>query len=214
MNETELIRVFIALAMFCAASYYDVRSREVNDLLWIVFGAAGALLYVFDVYSFSTVTVISVGLGLFVAFLCWVLRLCGDADVLSLATLSIILPSYEQVPVVIVVLAIASVTVFSYALTNNLYRNLKSLITNREIFADVDEPLYKKLVAFFLIHKRNEDERYEFSAETITEGKRRFVFRHQPNSEMFGNSNYVTTASPLIPFLLASLAFFIMISLF
>jgi len=214
MNETELIRVFIALVMLGTASYYDVRAREVNDLLWIVFGAAGAFLYVFDMHSFSIVTVISVGLGLFVAFLCWVLRLCGEADVLSLITLSVILPSYEQVPVTMVVLVIASIMAFSYALTNNFYRNLKSLITNRKLFTDMDEPFYKKLAAFFLIHKRNENDEYKFSAETIIEGKRKFVFRHEPNSEMFGAANYVTTTLPLMPFLLVSLAFFIMISLF
>jgi preflagellin peptidase FlaK len=212
MNEIELIRVLVAFTMLGAASYYDVRSREINDLLWVVFGAAGAFLYVFDAFSFSITTAIWAGLTLFVAFLCWMLRLCGDADVLALVTLSVILPSHEQVPATIVVLVIASAIAFSYALTNNVYKNLKSLITNRELFADMDEPFYKKLVAFFIIHARNR--KFEFSAETMIDGKRKFVFRHEPNSETFGNSNYVTTALPLMPFLLISLVFFIMISLF
>jgi preflagellin peptidase FlaK len=198
--------------MFCAASYYDLRSREINDLLWIVFGAAGVFLYVFDEFNFSIIPL--TGLEFLVAFLCWILRLCGGADVLALTTLSVIFPVYEQIPVTIIVLAIALVIALSYTITNNSCRNLKSLVRNREIFAEIDEPLYKKLAAFFLIHKRNENEGCEFSAEAIIYGKRKFVFRHNPDHEAFGNGIYVITTLPMMPFLLVSLAFFIIISSF
>ncbi len=211
MNETDLARVFATFTMLGVASYYDLKSREVNDMVWIVFGVIGAVLYVFDAPSFS-VNVIATGFGLYVAFLCWRLQLCGGADVLSLVTLSVILPTYRHIPATVAVWVIGLTIAFSYAIMSNIYRNLRTYIAGQELFAEFDDSWYKKLAAFFLIHKRTEGEKYGFAAEAVIDGKRKFIFKHKIDSETFGNERYVTAALPTMPFLLVGLVFFVAIS--
>lgn len=195
--------------MLCVASYYDLRSREVNDKVWIVFGASGAFLYLFDVPILSHMTLVGISLGILTSIFCWVLRLCGGADVLCIIALSVILPAYNDIPVAIVVLVIASAMSAAYVITVNVYKNAKSIILNKTLFSEINESVYKKLVAFFIIHQRTKNEKYGFPADLVVDGKRKFVFRHSPDTEKFGNGKYVMSAVPLMPFLMISLVFFI-----
>jgi preflagellin peptidase FlaK len=198
--------------MLGIASYYDLRSREVNDIIWIVFGASGAFLYLFDVPILSHITLVGISLGILVSIFCWVLRLCGGADVLCIIALSVILPAHNDIPVAIVVLGIVSVMAAAYVITVNVYKNTKSIILNKTLFSEINESVYRKLAAFFIIHQRTKNEKYGFPADAIVDGKRKFAFRHDPDTEKFGNGKYVMTTVPLMPFLMISLVFFIIIT--
>lgn len=211
MSDIEAVRIFVAFGMLAAASYYDLRSGKVNDVLWVVFGSVGLFLYFFDWPAPSIL--VWIALDGFVVFLCWKLRLFGGADVLALGTLSVILPRYGGVPVAMIVLVIALMFASSYAVSINCYRNLRTLVRNGKLFADLDEPCHKKLIAFFLVHQRNGDES-GFAAEAVIDGKHRFTFRHDPDHEKYGNCNYVTTTLPLMPFLLVGMVFFIGLAAF
>ncbi len=212
MIEIILLRVFIVIAMLGIASYYDLKSREVNDMIWIVFGASGAFLYLFDVPVLSHMALVGISLGILVPAFCWVLRLCGGADVLCIIALSVILPAYNDIPVAIVVLIIVAVISAVYVITVNVYKNTKSIILNRTLFSEINESVYKKLVAFFIIHQRTKNEKHGFPADVVVDGKRKFVFRHNPDIEKFGNGKYVITTVPLMPFLMISLILFIIIT--
>ena len=48
LADFELVRVALGLAMFGCACYFDVRSRSVSDLLWIIFAGAAGITYIFD----------------------------------------------------------------------------------------------------------------------------------------------------------------------
>ncbi|MFY9299721.1 MAG: A24 family peptidase [Candidatus Nitrosotenuis sp.] len=206
MNDVEIVRIFVVFGMLAAASYYDLRVRKVNDMLWVVFGSVGVFLYFFDWPSPSML--MWAALEVSVAFSCWKLRLFGGADVLALVTLSVILPIHDGAPVMMIVLAIALVLASSYAVSVNSYRNLRTLIRNGKLFEELDESCHKKLIAFFLLHQRNDGES-GFAAEAVIDGRRRFVFRHDPDHESFGNCRYVTVAFPLMPFLLLGMVLFI-----
>jgi preflagellin peptidase FlaK len=198
--------------MLGIASYYDLKSREVNDIIWIVFGASGTFLYLFDVPILSHITLVGISLGILTPIFCWVLRLCGSADVLCIIVLSVILPANNDIPVTIVVLVIASVMAAVYVITVNVYKNTKSIILNKTLFSEINESVYKKLAAFFIIHQRTKNEKCEFPADSVVDGKRKFAFRHNPDTEKFGNGKYVMTTVPLMPFLMISLVFFIIMT--
>lgn len=198
--------------MLGIASHYDLKSREVNDIVWIVFGTSGAFLYLFDVPILSHITLVGISLGILTSIFCWVLRLCGGADVLCIIALSVILPAYNDIPVAIIVLVIASAMSATYVIAFNVYKNTKSIILNKTLFSEINESVYKKLVAFFIIHQRTKNEKYGFPADLVVDGKRKFVFRHNPDTEKFGNGKYVMTAVPLVPFLMIGLVFFITVT--
>lgn len=114
MMDTEIVRILLAAAMLAAASFIDLRRRSVNDSLWIVFGIAGALIYILGfptinsgspswsilspgtpltagallpvIFSISITSAISYGI--------YRTGLFGGADGIGLVVLAIILPLY------------------------------------------------------------------------------------------------------------------------
>ena len=92
------LRVMLALGMFASASYFDLKKREVSDLLWMVFAGAAGILYVFDfpsTLSEGITIVISMGITAAAAYGIYRAGLFGGADMLALITLSGILPVYH-----------------------------------------------------------------------------------------------------------------------
>ncbi|MGQ0772251.1 MAG: hypothetical protein ACT4NT_05740 [Nitrososphaerota archaeon] len=151
-------------------------------------------------------------MGILASVFCWVLRLCGGADVLCVIALSVILPAYNDIPVAIIVLAIAATLSAAYVIASNIYKNTKSIIVNKTIFPEIDEPVYKKFAAFFIIHQRAKNEKHGFPADSMASGKRKFIFRHNPDTEKFGNGKYVMSAVPMMPFLMIGLMCFITVT--
>jgi len=91
----DLLRTALALCMLTYGSYRDLKTREVHDLLWVVFGTAGLLLNIYElfigtlrlthlVYAVGAMTVFVVVLG--------ILRLMGEADLLAFVALALIHP--------------------------------------------------------------------------------------------------------------------------
>ncbi len=80
----ELLRFVILLAMLGAASYHDVRTREIPDYIWIVGGVAGAALYIFDWSAVDYFVLFSMGTGGAMALLAWRFFPMGEADVLAI----------------------------------------------------------------------------------------------------------------------------------
>jgi preflagellin peptidase FlaK len=110
MAEIELVRLLLAAAMLAVASFVDLRRRSVNDSLWIIFGIAGALVYIFGFPSLGNtggslnVTQVSFGAMLPVIFSISITSaisygiyrtgLFGGADALGLIVFSVIMPVY------------------------------------------------------------------------------------------------------------------------
>lgn len=63
MYEIEPLRQIVALCMLSVASYFDMKKREVNDIVWIVFGIAGSILYFFEPIDFITVLYLGIGVA-------------------------------------------------------------------------------------------------------------------------------------------------------
>jgi preflagellin peptidase FlaK len=194
--------------MLGIASYYDLKSREINDVVWIAFGASGTLLYPFDT-SISFIMFVWMGFGFLAAIAFWRLCVFGIADMLAVIALSVIIPTYNNIPVPTFVLLISFVISSSYSVINNIYKNTKSLILEGCLFSEISESFYKKILAFFIIHKKARDERYVFVAESIVDGRHRFNFVHHPDTEQFENGRYVISAIPLMPFLTCGLVLFL-----
>ena len=92
--------------MLGIASYFDVKTRMVPDVIWLVFGGLGAILYVFDYESVTSYHFLAMIMGGFAAFMIWRWRLAGTADVFAVLAMTVILPvHYEFVMMTIATLA-------------------------------------------------------------------------------------------------------------
>jgi hypothetical protein len=204
MIELESLRLLAAASMLSVASYYDLRTREVGDLIWVIFGSCGAILYVFDWNVFFPNAFFGLLCGLTLASLLSALRLCGKADIFAIVALSTILPAYNETPVVLSAL-IGFFLASTYSVADNICKNTSSIIRGTGLFSEIKEPAYRKILAFFVMHKRADNERHGFSG--ISQ-ENKFVFKHDHDAERFLATDYVTSTMPLMPFFLGGLILF------
>jgi len=140
-------------------SWVDLKTREIYDMVWLVFGGLGLVIALYEIYTGSMALVwfvavvlfssaISIGLGY--------LGLFGGADVLAFITLAVLhpFPPTALEPFLGIVSPLFPLTLFSnsalagasYSLVL-LVRNLASTIQGRSLFSGLeDEPLWRKLV--------------------------------------------------------------------
>lgn len=208
----EVIQIVLAVSMLLVATVSDLRSRSINDLIWIIFGSMGIILTIIaivdnpDLIWNLIATGICIGASLFV----WITKCFGMADMLGIIMLSIILPQLEHVPLIpILVLSIASVLCFLYVVMLNVGYNMKDVFTIN-LFKDVDESSIKKIIAFFLIHKKRQYELFIFPSVIIVDGQKKFMFNHNPDAQIYAQKDtYVSSTVPMMPFFLISLLFII-----
>jgi archaeal preflagellin peptidase FlaK len=89
------MRIGLSIAMFGYVSYKDVKTREVNDIVWIIFGAMGVFLDVYDIFNGNigiVQLIFAIGfMGIF-ALITGYLGLFGGADLLAFVVLGILCP--------------------------------------------------------------------------------------------------------------------------
>lgn len=139
-------------------SWVDLKTREIYDMVWLVFGGLGLIIALYEVYTGSLSLVwfvivilvssaISIGLGY--------LGLFGGADVLAFITLAVLhpFPPKGLEPFFGIVSPLFPLTLFSnsalagasYSLVL-LIRNLVSTLQGRSLFSGLeDEPFWRKL---------------------------------------------------------------------
>lgn len=204
MFEISNIRILSALIMLSIATTIDIWKREINDILWIVFGAISIVLIFFE--PSITNSIINIGISLIIApiaLLIWRFGIFGGADALGLIVLAALAPQLS--------LSGNTVTPFT-TLTNaiiisitpiflNLIRNLIAISRRKNIFEGFEETRLKKIFAVFLGY-RDKYPKYSFAIEKI-EGNRKkidFSFHHAENTEFCDKSD--TWVTPGIPYIL------------
>ncbi len=187
--------------MLSVASYFDIKKREVNDIVWIIFGVIGIILYLFEPIGFIAILYLGIGIAIGVT---WILtRTFGQADGLALIALAITLPIHDRLPVGVLVSIGVPFLAALYGLCCNMTYNISDLLRRRLFFGVCEKP-YRKAFAFFVLHRKREYERFVFSAQD----KDKFVFHFRPRTDIEFSNNfqgYVTPALPLIPFMLISI---------
>lgn len=175
--------------MLSVGAHYDLRTREVDDRLWIIFSGAGLVLYAWEYISGTTIDVqmvlISISLTAAIAIALYRYGFFGGADAKALVAISVILPTYH--PLMSFYLhPITAITVMTnavlFALAVPLYNalnNLAKVVRGERIFDGFEEePKWRKVLACFVgilsnKHKIRHRSVIEFSAG---EGKKRFSF--------------------------------------
>jgi preflagellin peptidase FlaK len=180
----DYLRTLLALLMLGYGSYNDIKTREIHDKVWLIFGGSGLVLDLYELFIESLTLrqlVISVGFMGLLMLLFGYFRLFGGADLLAFVALSLIHPkppgylmaNWGWVP-----------PLFSFTLVSNtalvgiltpfiiFFRNLTSSLAGNNAFESYQNvPLWKKVLLFFTgMNLDSEDIRgvpFEYPLETL-----------------------------------------------
>ena len=201
------IRIILLLILFGIASIFDYKTRKIPDVLWIAFAGIGGMLYVIDYETFSAYHVISFFTSCIFALLLYRMRFVGMADLLAIVSISVILPvHYEFVMVPITVTVLALILVVISVTAYNVVLNTIDLISKRRLpFENFSkEPLYRKIFAFFSIHKKRRYEKYVIISEKyypVMPKNRSFTLISR-NKEIEQVEGFVQNAPPFVLFMM------------
>ena len=200
-----IVRALILCGMFAVLSYQDLRTRMTDDRVLIVFGGAGAVVYLADWESFDMTHVAMVVIGsLLGGFLAWKFALFGTGDILALIAATIIFPLFQNIPIMIPLILAAVTMAFIFLGVVNVSYNMSDLLRGR-LFAGVRGGPLRKTIAFFILHRQRSRPRYVFQAQEIKDGETHLRLR-QPSldadwaSEKGVGTDYVSFPVPLMPF--------------
>lgn len=215
-----LVRTWIALSMFAVAAGMDLKKREVDDRLWLAFGAPAAALYFFDHDSFDLVmALMSMVIAGSASYALYKTGMFGGADAFAVVALSVIMPTYDGRFILTgapLAHSLAPLALLSNAVLVslihplfNLARNLAFWARHREaLFAGMEgETAGRKALALVLGHRSSGKGGFGFLMEaTGGAGTRRFDFALKNAEETPFESRKGVWVMPGMPFLLYMLA--------
>ena len=180
----DYIRIFLCLSMLGYGSWKDVETREIHDLLWLIFGGLGFLIDAYEIYT-GTLNLryfgFSIGFILVACAFLYILRLFGEADLLAFIAIIILQPTpprhllwmWGWIPPFFpfsIISNTALVGAFSAFIAFS--RNILTGSTGVDIFANFEDlPFWKKLTLMFTgIYMKTESIRgppFQYPMETL-----------------------------------------------
>ncbi|MDE1818949.1 MAG: prepilin peptidase [Thaumarchaeota archaeon] len=202
------LRQIIALTMLSVASYFDIKTREVDDRIWLIFTIPGiALYFLAPLPSFTTIFFLVIGV---VIGMTWFLtHAFGQADGLAIIALAVVFPIFNEIPVSVLVALTTTVLLGLFGTLYNIAYNLSDMVHGK-IFHGINEKLHRKILGFLTIHRKRSYEKFVMPSQTGD--KFSFNFKPNPDEDFAGDfTGYVSSAFPLVPFMLVALVLFLVI---
>ena len=209
----EEIRIALFLAMFAVLGWYDFRTREMDDRLFLAFGGAGAALYVLDWQATDSYAVLLILCSASAAVMLWRLKIfgAGTADMFAIIAGAVIYPVYAGfVPTMLVVFICAITFSLTFTIGSNVLLNTFDATRGR-LFNGMSDGKLRKCVAFFLVRRQRGFDRHAFLAENTVDGRRRLKLGRKSASQEFAKPStwrYVEYVAPFVTFTAIS-AFFV-----
>jgi archaeal preflagellin peptidase FlaK len=210
-----------ASVMLLFTSYLDLKYREIPDKVWIIFGAVGVVLSIYEIDG-GILTwqnlVIAVGLAGVIGMGVFFLGLYGGADGKALIVLALLVPYYHPphfgiysiAPLIVLTNGVLLSMLLPIAL---LVLNTVRLIQGQRIFEGFDETVSRKILATFLGYKSaGKPREFQFSMEKKSNGegsrtsastRRKFDFALMQDDFETRPGTWVTPGIPLLVFFTA-----------
>ena len=202
------LRQIMALTMLSVASYFDIKTREVDDRIWLIFAIPGIVLYFLaPLPSFTTIFFLVIGA---VIGITWFLtKAFGQADGLAIIALAVVFPIFNEMPVSVLVALATTVLLGLFGTLYNIAYNLSDML-HGNLFHGINEKLHRKILAFLTMHRKRRYEKFVIPSQTGD--KFSFHFKPNPDEDFAGDfTGYVSSAFPLVPFMLVALVLFLVI---
>ena len=212
ISQLYYVRIILALSMLLVASFLDIRKREINDILWIGFGAVAIIVIFFENDIWHTVITLAFAMIIApVALLLWRLGIFGGADALCLIVLAGLAPMHTLNNVQVTPFTtLTNAAIFSTApIFVNVGRNMIAILRKEDLFEGFDTSRLNKAMAFCIGYKAKKIPKYSFSIERNTDGIRKldFSFKHAEKETFCTTGN--TWVTPGIPYMIYLTAGFI-----
>lgn len=209
----ELIRIVLLLLMLGITSYFDIKHREVSDKYWLIFGVLGIVIYFFDWQEHTSYDGLTIIITLITAAIMWKIFPIGKADILAFVCIGILMPTMAEFIMMPIALFAGSAVIaaISVILYNVILNTLDGYKIKLGPFYSFDEPLIRKLFAFFMIHRKRKRERFSICAENSINGNRKFCLGVKNVESEFVKDDdvFVECGTPLLPYMLAVYMFLI-----
>ncbi|MHB8565893.1 MAG: A24 family peptidase [Nitrososphaerales archaeon] len=212
-----LAGIILAAIMLIFTSYLDIKKREVPDKVWLIFGAAGALLQAYEIQSgeevwitlaIALILATGIGMGLFY------FGFYGGADGKALIALALLVPYfaarvsiYTIAPLIVLTNGVLISVLLPIAM---LILNIVRLLRGEKIFDGFQESLIRKIVACLLGYRQMGNPRpFQFSMEKSAVQGKKFDFSMMQEEFETRGGTWVTPGIPLLVFF--ALGFFVML---
>lgn len=211
MSSLDVIKIILALSMLFIACMLDLKKREIDDRLWMIFGGI-AFLMVFlsgDIWSTAKTLAFSMIIAP-IALLIWRFGIFGGADAFCLIVLAGLAPlsSLNGHNITPFTTLTNAVIISIIPIFVNLIRNISAMLKKQDIFKGVDISRMNKIVALFIGYRSN-NPKYCFSIEKIQGNNKKlnFSLQHADDTEFCTTSD--TWVTPGVPYILYIAAGFI-----
>jgi len=220
--DIEILRIFLLVSMLGVSATFDVKSRKIPDVIWLIFGGIGAVLYAWDYDGVTSYHIISIFTSVFIGMTLWRWRIAGLADAFAIFAMTVILPvHYEFVMMPVMILVMSFLLVVIFVTLYNVSLNLLDIIRSKkmDIFSEFSEPKHKKIFAFVAIHRLRKFEKFVMpmeNSDNITPDFKSFVFLSSRNKVkrnnqiMQSNQLYVQNAPPLTAYMFGITVFLLL----
>lgn len=159
LNQLDAVRMLLCIVMLGYTSWIDIKTREIHDLVWLVFGGIGFIIALFEIYIGSinlSAFVLTVIFSTMMSIALGYLGLFGGADIGAFIALSVLhpFPPRGLEPYLGVVSVIYPLTLFSnsalcgacFAIVQ-LGSNLMKLFRDKSLFEGLESvSLLKKII--------------------------------------------------------------------
>jgi len=212
----EYLRIAITSATLLYSSYLDLKTREVDDKVWLLPSAFGATLNLYTYITTDPAALIFYGVGLAatasVAFTLYLLGLYGGADAKALTCIAAVHPT---LPYGLQLHGFTGLTTFtngmllsaSLPISLAVY-NLSRIMRGERIFKGFEsESLFRRAMACFVGTRiyNSAGRKFWSPVEKRVDGLRKFVFNLSINdmAEAGENDMWITPGIPLLIFFTA-----------
>src|SRR5579872_211329 len=191
--------------MLSIASYTDIKKREIDDRIWMIFGGLSVILLFFT--SDISHYLITVGISLIIApiaLLVWRIGFFGGADAFALIVLASLAPAatFSNSQINPFTTLIDTVLLSVIPVFVNVIRNIISVLRHENIFQGFEnEPQRNKIIAMFVGH-RSKNPRFSFSIEKRDGDSRKldFTLKNADSAEFCSSSD--TWVTPGVPYMI------------
>lgn len=191
--------------MLSIASYTDIKKREIDDRIWMIFGGLSVVMLVFSPDLSHSLVVIGISLIVApIALLVWRIGFFGGADAFALIVLASLAPEATFVnsqinpfTTLIDAVLLSIIPVFV-----NVVRNVVSILKHDDIFNGFENETQKnKIIAIFVGH-RSKHPKFSFSIEKREGNLRKldFTLKNADDAEFCSSSD--TWVTPGIPYMI------------
>ena len=205
MLDLSSIRIVLAVIMLSIASYTDIKKREIDDRVWIIFGGLSFVILFFTPNMLNSFFV--VGMSLIVApvvIIIWRFGFFGGADAFALIVLAALVPgttfTESQINPFTTLTNTVILSIIPVAI--NILRNVISLIRHDDIFKGFENETKKNKIIAMCIGHRSKNPRFSFSIETRDGNVRKMNFgvKNADNAEFCTSPD--TWVTPGIPYMI------------